>query len=107
MTGREGFEDSEVVSGQWLKFCDINGLGYAQPDFYLVGKNSVLLWECKLTQNAEAWRQLKHLYGPLLHLIYELPVVKIQVCRNVVEVDEKICIDPNALIDGATIHWLG
>lgn len=71
-----------IYPNQWIKFLDANGRGYAQPDVFLLFKERIVLFECKLTENLSAQRQLLHLYEPLLFHIYARPVVKIQVCKN-------------------------
>lgn len=70
--------------GQWFEFQDRNGIGWAQTDFFvkLEEENCILLLECKNTFVGEAYGQMEGLYVPLLERIYTLPVVGIQVCRN-------------------------
>src|SRR5256885_1619164 len=54
----------QLYSGQWLRYLDANGPGFAQPDFYLVGPHSTIVWEAKLTQREQAYRQISQLYRP-------------------------------------------
>lgn len=68
--------------GQWLQFVDSGGTGMAQPDAYLVGPHSVVVFEIKLTQRESAVKQIAELYRPLLREIYQLPVVGVVVCKN-------------------------
>lgn len=75
---------ARVYPGQWISFEDAAGIGYAQPDCYLICLGFILLLECKLTYTDYAWEQLTGLYMPLLKDIYEVPVVPIQVCKNLV-----------------------
>lgn len=70
--------------GQWLQFIDAAGRGMAQPDAYLVGPNSVLVFEIKLTQCKSGLLQIGQLYRPLLRQIYQRPVVGILVCKNLI-----------------------
>ena len=77
-----GHLDGDIFAEQWIQFRDAHGLGHAQPDIYIVQEDRILLLECKLTQTGRAWDQMKKLYVPLLSLIYELPVVSVQVCKN-------------------------
>jgi hypothetical protein len=73
----------ELVADQWIRFQDANGHGYAQPDFYSVFEDRVVLFEAKLTQNDSAKDQCLKLYAPLLTYIYGRPVVSCQVFRNI------------------------
>src|SRR5215475_15992240 len=59
-----GFE--QIQAGKWIEFCDINGRGYAQPDFFMVGPHSTILLESKLTENEWGHIQIAALYTPLL-----------------------------------------
>ena len=56
----------------------------AQPDAYLVGPHSVVVFEVKLTQRKSAILQIGELYRPLLRAIYQRPVVGVVVCKNLV-----------------------
>lgn len=60
---------------------DENGIGYAQPDHYIVTEKYILLFECKLKQTNGAVSQMIDLYKPLLEHIYGLPVFCIQVFK--------------------------
>lgn len=51
----------EICFQQWIMFADENGLGWAQPDLYVLLPNLVLLMECKLTQTPDAAEQLSRL----------------------------------------------
>lgn len=74
-----------VYSSQWIEFCDRNGRGLAQPDFYVVRPRNILLFEAKLTQNLYGVLQINNLYRPLLRELYKLPVVGVLVFKNLVE----------------------
>lgn len=66
---------------QWIEFEDLNGHGYAQPDAYLVLADKLLLFETKLSERDGAYAQLR-LYAELLEHIFELPSVRVQVCKS-------------------------
>ena len=67
--------------GQWYRFIDKNGPGTAQTDIELHFPTHVLLLECKLSYNLEAYKQLEDLYMPILSMVYDKPVVGIQVVK--------------------------
>jgi hypothetical protein len=108
--GRE-FED--LIVGQWLEFVDEYGRGFAQPDIYLVGPHSVVVFEAKLTQRDSALSQIGQLYRPLLRFIYKRPVVGVLVCKNLRKDPGKWAIkSPGDVLDLTdehiyTWHWLG
>lgn len=74
----KGLFGPHVHSGQWFKY----GGRFCQPDHYVVLREAVLVLECKLSENPQAWVQLEQLYGPVLQAHLGLPVVLIQVCRH-------------------------
>lgn len=86
-----------LYSASWIRFCDANGGGWAQPDwFFVVEKQTeesgsilrlpeglLVLGECKLTQTPVAWSQMEELYTPLLTHIFEPHrIVQIQCVKN-------------------------
>lgn len=83
----------EICFQQWIMFADENGLGWAQPDLYVLLPDLVLLMECKLSQTRDAEEQLTHLYLPLLREIYQQPVLKLEVFKH-------LRVTPNRLVDG-------
>jgi hypothetical protein len=93
--------------GQWFYYGDSCGTGMAQPDAYVVGETSILLFECKLSYTPIAWPQLRDLYKPILEFHYELPVACIQVCRNVSAAAEghKIIHRSSGICDNVVWHW--
>lgn len=102
----------ELFAGQWILFTDENGVGWAQPDIYLLMLDRILLIECKLTQSDVATPQMISLYLPLLRKIYNLPILCLQVCHNLRYVPKKIVESPMELLEnpgpGAfTWHFLG
>ncbi len=96
-----------MYSGQWLEFEDFNGLGFAQPDYFILDDARLVLLECKLSQTKRAWPQLNGLYAPLLQHIFDLPVTSIQVCKNLYEDDGSIIAGFDEIYTGATWHWIG
>jgi hypothetical protein len=73
----------EFHAQQWLQFSDADGLGFAQPDAFVVFEDEVLLFEAKLTQSDQAQGQCLELYVPLLENIYSRPCVACQVFKNI------------------------
>lgn len=103
----QGQLHGRLFSGQWLYFEDDGGPGHAQPDHFIVRPDSVLLLECKLTQTDLAWEQVEGLYSPLLKHLFNLPVVGVQVCRNLRRADSSLVHSPAGLRHGSTWHWIG
>lgn len=91
--------EGELVLKQWILFADSNGIGWAQPDAYLVMKERILLVECKLTQSDEATPQMISLYLPLLRKIYDTPILCLQVCKNLRYVPKKFVESPQELLE--------
>ena len=112
---------SHFHCASWIRFCDANGEGWAQPDWFVVvapsrtiapphvhGHESqspsvILLGECKLTQTPVAWSQMEELYKPLLEKIYpEHRIVRVQVVKNLSADDaigpKEICWDFNQVL---------
>jgi hypothetical protein len=67
----------------------------------------VWLFENKLTQCDEGWRQLNQLYKPLLELLFEKPVSGVLVCKHLTEIPKKLITSLDDVEDGSTFHWLG
>lgn len=63
-----------ALHGQWFKFLDNNGPGYAQADLLFEADGRLCLGECKLTDCFEADRQMKRLYLPLLQALWDGPI---------------------------------
>lgn len=59
---------------QFIRYCDANGWGFAEPEAYLVGPREVVLFEVKLTDRETAWTQVEGCYAPLLEALYARPV---------------------------------
>ncbi len=100
---RQMIKDGELSGvlhlSQWFLFADKNGTGWAQTDDYIVMEDKILLMECKLTQNETAVAQMISLYLPLLRYIYNLPVLCLQVCRNLHYVPNKFVESPQELVN--------
>lgn len=104
---RFGFP-GEIFSGQWFRFKDAGGFGFAQPDFYILRADHIILFECKLTGKDEAWRQLRDLYSPLLEEFYSRPVICVQVCKNIRPESRPVDLVQTwaEVADGCTFHWI-
>lgn len=87
--------------GQWIVFSDDFGVSHAQPDIYLLTTKLVLLMECKLTQSDAAEDQMRLLYVPLLKHLYDMPVVCLQICKNLRYVPNLLVNGPEDLVDKA------
>ena len=72
-----------LYSGQWFAFYDDSGPGYCQIDHYILLPGFIILVECKLTQTEKAEYQMEKLYVPILHKVYGVPVISLQICKNV------------------------
>lgn len=109
-----------VKNGQWFKYCDLNGLGWCQPDFIVPLKDqfvpSVLVIECKYTWISEAHSQISRLYAPVIRKAWDRKVFGLVVCRNLVQgldklatVNTEFSLAVEASLDGKTSvwHWLG
>ncbi len=79
-------------------FSDQNGIGWAKPDIYLLMEDKILLIECKLTQTETAIPQMLCLYLPLLRMIYNKPILCLQVCKNLRYVPKKFVESPQELL---------
>ncbi len=88
----------ELFLSQWILFADDNGMGWAQPDAYILRPDGILLIECKLTQSDGATPQLLSLYLPLLRKVYNLPILCLQVCHNLRYIPKKIVESPMELL---------
>jgi len=102
----------EICFQQWIMFADSNGLGWAQPDLYVLLDDLLLLIECKLTQSESAEDQLMRLYLPLLRDIYQMPTLCLQVCKNLRVVPRKLVDGPEDLMKFPgpgvyTWHYIG
>ena len=103
---QKGFLSGEAYCGQWIEYQDVNGLGYAQPDVFLLREDEILLLEIKLTQTMNGWSQMEDLYEPLLHYIYGLPIRKALVCQNLRWNPDILVDDADELCPEATWHFL-
>lgn len=69
-----------LLHNPWIRFEDLNGLGWAQPDLVIPENDHVRLIEVKLTRRPVD-RQVA-LYGSLLGAIFGLPVRSTLVFHN-------------------------
>ena len=74
----------DIVQGQWFKYEDVNGHGFAQPDMYVVRDDAVFLFELKTKENDRAWLQLYNLYKPILEFYFKKPVYVLQIVGQAV-----------------------
>lgn len=103
---------AELVSGQWFAFEDDFGFGFCQVDYYLICPGFIVLLEAKLTQTQSAEEQLQYLYAPVLRHIYQIPVVMVQVCKNLVQHPKQMLGDISEIINRPqsgiwTWHFIG
>jgi hypothetical protein len=66
----------------WVEFCDDNGPGFCCPDYVLKVNGALVIIECKLTDCADAYTQLSHLYLPVFEMLTGAKPHGIVVCRN-------------------------
>ncbi len=104
---RDGELEGDLHLQQWLLFADSSGVQWARPDAYLrppqvAGSHTtkpLLLIEAKLTQTDSATAQLLGLYLPLLRQIYNVPILCLQVCKNLRYVPRKFIEHPLELLN--------
>jgi hypothetical protein len=68
--------------GEWLRYEDASGRRWCQPDAWVVGTGKVAVFEVKLRHAELAWWQLTQLYAPLLHQLYGMPVVPVEIVHS-------------------------
>lgn len=97
--------------GQWFEYSDANGHGYCQPDILVVGRSTVLVIECKLTDTELARQQLDYLYLPIVEHVYRRPAIGIVVVRHLTRATPRaaICTTLSEALRnrGELVHWLG
>jgi hypothetical protein len=104
---------AEAFVGQWIRYVDLLGPGWAEIDAYIVRPEVVVVCEVKLTQQSHAFYQMESRYVPLLRFIYQRPVVMLQICKHLVEkipphlkrLPTELLIHPQH--DKYTCHWIG
>lgn len=72
-------------AGKWIRYKDATSSSwrFAQPDAYILTEKFIWLLEIKRTQTSLAGAQMRYLYEPLLKFLYPgLPIIKVQVCKN-------------------------
>ena len=106
-----------AVHGQWFQYIEDGEPKWCQTDFHVVGAKSVVIFEAKLANYAEAFAKLKDLYLPVGRLAWpERRVGGVIVLKSVANVPEGVAIFENLrdAIDNlrpngepTLLHWLG
>ena len=98
----------DFAHGLWIEFRDVNGKGFAQPDFIVYDSTGAwTILEAKLSQTPAAFEQLFNLYIPLLsHLHPQVELTPVQVCRNLRTRSAPIVEDLDEAKSGDVWHWL-
>lgn len=101
-----------IKSGQWYDFEDYNGYGCCETDHELHFDEFIILLEAKLTQSDAAVGQMCKLYLPVMKLVWQKPVIPVQVCKNLRYHPEALLGDIETLITKPemkvwTWHYLG
>ena len=103
----------QAKPGQWWHFIDANGPGYCQTDLVLIGRDSVLVLECKYTWTMNAWEQLERLYLPVVEKALARPAYGVQLCKVLRPEAENVVYGLREALAGAmlgrriAIHWSG
>jgi hypothetical protein len=108
----EVFHPSIVISGQWFRFCDVNGFGYCQTDWIVKLSHEILIFECKLTDTEKGRSQITRLYRPVVEKCFGLPSRGIVVTRHLTKetklelvsdtLKTALSLNSNSI---ATLHW--
>ena len=101
--------------GIWFSFLDANGPGYCQPDVLLGIDGEIIVLECKLTDVAEARKQLAYLYLPVVGRALGKPCRGIVVVRHLTRettLANVVTSMGQALKQASatyypTLHWIG
>lgn len=97
----------------WFSFIDARGPGMAGLDFLVDFGDFFAVLECKLTDCAEARRQLTLLYQPLVSFWSRKPARGVVVCKNVTPGSQNITHSLADAVRNATdgtittLHWRG
>jgi hypothetical protein len=81
-------------TGEWIRFRDYHGTGFAQPDSFLVLPDRLLCFECKLSTRQDGVGQIASLYKPLLAHIFQKPVTGVLVVKYLYEVPAPLIEEP-------------
>jgi hypothetical protein len=95
---------SHVHSGAWFRYSDRVREGVCQIDHYVCLGSYTLLIECKLSENQEAWEQMKSLYAPILEQYFGVPVARVQATRHL-RTGRKLILDPREARPGQEALW--
>lgn len=100
--------------GQWIKFEDQNGLGWAQPDILFPHLGELYILEAKYTWVPEAHTQIELLYKPLLECIFSRRAFGIVICKVLTivakrheivnTIDRAMAVAPASV---PVLHWIG
>jgi hypothetical protein len=99
--------------GLWWEFEDASGWRCCQTDLVLMGARSTLVLEVKYSYTPEAWEQLEKLYSPVLRIALGLPVLGVQICKNLRDWKGPVVSDLKSAISLAKqegfvlLHWTG
>lgn len=103
----------DILAGQWFgyKFLGESNHNFCQPDILILGPDRIVIIECKLTQRAEAIKQLQ-LYSQVLATCDSLcnshHIVTAQVYHNA-KFEVPVAFTFDCLFDGTktdyNIHW--
>lgn len=104
-----------AIHGQWFEFADSAGLGWCQPDLYIVDSSAIYVLEAKYTWKRGAASQISGLYKPVLERVFGLPVRGIVVCKVLTRETPKgaICRSLGEAITRSAgpwpvvLHWVG
>jgi len=99
--------------GEWIRYRDLHGTGFAQPDAFLALRDRLLCFECKLSSRQDGAGQIASLYKPLLYHIFGLPVVGVVVMKYIYSEPNYLIEDPREAlslplhIEGVVWHFIG
>ena len=68
---------ANVLDSPWIKYSDVSGSHWCQPDFIIDAPDRVIVVEAKLTLRrlGQALVQLQSLYRPCVELVFDRPAV--------------------------------
>ena len=102
--------------GVWWRFVDSAGPGWCQTDLVLVGRQSVLVLEAKLSWVEEGHTQLEELYKPVVGMALGMEVLGVLVTgrlRPGMPRGVQVVGDLSGAVESAragkrtVLHWLG
>lgn len=106
-----------VQHGQWIKFEDRHGIGFAQPDILLPLGGELFILESKYTWVPEGHTQIEQLYRPLLECVFSSnKIYGLVVCKVLTQWAKQRATIVSSLDDGlevarvrrpCALHWIG